>query len=374
MTTDAAPAPVLEDGAPPRRSPRRELGLAVVLVGGVLLAVVLGTGLGRNPRVVDSVLLDGPAPPLSGATLDGGNFVVAEQVDDGRSDEQIQQWFVDRYGPWILLSPSAGGLGWLAWLLPVVALGAGVLAAARRLGGHDPDIGEDDLRGAEAAARAAAEDALALPLTPAGERVEASLALLESVRKDRAGGVTDGRAEQRALRHVARALAGVGSQPQPRAGAPQRREAGSGLRWATVVGVFGAVLVGLLFVNVSRRDAGELLTGGFAERPAESEPRSAGLDDELSGLRRNVAANPDDARARVVLAVALLQRGAADEAQVEAQAVLAVKPDDADALLILGLAQTALEDPAAAATLRRFLDVAPADQPGRDIAEPILAP
>jgi cytochrome c-type biogenesis protein CcmH len=302
--------------------------------------------------------------------------IVAEQVDDGRSDEQIRQWFVDRYGPWILLSPSAGGLGWLAWLLPVVALGAGVLVAARRLGGDGPDIGEDDLRGAEAAARAAAADALALPLTPAGERVEASLALLESVRKDRVAGVTDGRAEQQALRHVARALAGVGSQSQPRAGTPQRQETGSRLRWATVVGIFGAVLVGLLFVNVSRRDAGELPTGTFAERPAEPEPelRSAGLDDELSGLRSDVAARPDDARARLVLAAALLQRGAADEAQVEAQAVLAVRPDNADALLILGLAQTALEDPTAAATLRRFLDVAPADHPGRDIAEPILAP
>ncbi len=79
MTTDhAPPAPVREDGAPPRRSPRRGLGLTVVLTIGALLAVVLGTGLGRNPRVVDSVLVDGPAPPLAGATLDGDNFDLAD--------------------------------------------------------------------------------------------------------------------------------------------------------------------------------------------------------------------------------------------------------------------------------------------------------
>lgn len=39
---------------------------------------MLGTGFGRDPSVVDSVLLDGPAPPLAGPTLDGGSFDLAD--------------------------------------------------------------------------------------------------------------------------------------------------------------------------------------------------------------------------------------------------------------------------------------------------------
>lgn len=56
------------------RPRRRWLGLSVVVMMGLLLAAVLGTGFGRDPRIVDSVLLDQLSPPLSGPTLDGNRF------------------------------------------------------------------------------------------------------------------------------------------------------------------------------------------------------------------------------------------------------------------------------------------------------------
>lgn len=58
--------------APPRRGRRRRLlwcaALAAVTAA---IAVVLGVGFGRDPSVVRSVLINKPAPPLYGTTLDG---------------------------------------------------------------------------------------------------------------------------------------------------------------------------------------------------------------------------------------------------------------------------------------------------------------
>lgn len=74
-----APRP---DAAAEARSPgrrRRWLWLGVLLAVAVGAAVVLGVGFGRDPTVVESVLLDEPAPPLSGRTLGGGSFDLAGQ-------------------------------------------------------------------------------------------------------------------------------------------------------------------------------------------------------------------------------------------------------------------------------------------------------
>lgn len=53
-----------------------KLGLIAAVV--VLAVGTLGGGFGRDPSVVESVLLEGPAPPLAGATLDGGSFDIAD--------------------------------------------------------------------------------------------------------------------------------------------------------------------------------------------------------------------------------------------------------------------------------------------------------
>jgi cytochrome c-type biogenesis protein CcmH/NrfF len=49
---------------------------------------------------------------------------IAEQLAAGRSAAQIRRHFVERYGPWILLSPSDP----LAWWLPAAALLAAAVA------------------------------------------------------------------------------------------------------------------------------------------------------------------------------------------------------------------------------------------------------
>ncbi len=60
---------------------------------------------------------------------------IAEQVQQGQTDEQIRRYYAAKYGEAILLTPSATGINALVWILPVVALAlaiAGLGIAFRR--------------------------------------------------------------------------------------------------------------------------------------------------------------------------------------------------------------------------------------------------
>ena len=56
--------------------------------------------------------------------------IVDEQLAQGRTEEQIKAFFVERYGPSVLLDPSRSGVGLILWLLPPVALLIAVSALA----------------------------------------------------------------------------------------------------------------------------------------------------------------------------------------------------------------------------------------------------
>ncbi|NOJ83737.1 cytochrome c-type biogenesis protein [Myxococcus xanthus] len=55
--------------------------------------------------------------------------MIRELVSEGKSDAEIVEYFVARYGEWVLLSPRAEGFNWFVWLGPVglVAVGAFVI-------------------------------------------------------------------------------------------------------------------------------------------------------------------------------------------------------------------------------------------------------
>jgi cytochrome c-type biogenesis protein CcmH len=59
---------------------------------------------------------------------------VRELVAEGYSEDQIQSYFIARYGEWVLLEPKIAE-NWLVWLAPVVLAAAGLLWAGRTLGG-----------------------------------------------------------------------------------------------------------------------------------------------------------------------------------------------------------------------------------------------
>ncbi len=67
-------------------------------------------------------IADSPAS-MARAQLDK----VRELVAEGKSDEEIYAYFIDRYGEWVLLEPTRGGLNVVLWLGPLALLGLGLL-------------------------------------------------------------------------------------------------------------------------------------------------------------------------------------------------------------------------------------------------------
>jgi cytochrome c-type biogenesis protein CcmH len=61
--------------------------------------------------------------------------LIREQLQEGKSPEQIKAYFVSKYGEWVLLAPTPKGFSLLVWVLPFVAAASGiflVIFATRR--------------------------------------------------------------------------------------------------------------------------------------------------------------------------------------------------------------------------------------------------
>lgn len=59
--------------------------------------------------------------------------IVSERVVSGESDAQIVEYFRARYGDWVVLDPPFRGATLFLWLMPLVALGAGIGLIASRV-------------------------------------------------------------------------------------------------------------------------------------------------------------------------------------------------------------------------------------------------
>lgn len=68
--------------------------------------------------------IDQSQNPLAGSMRE----IVAEKLTDGWTDRQIKNFFVERYGPSVLLEPPREGVSLAVWLLPPVAVAVAVLA------------------------------------------------------------------------------------------------------------------------------------------------------------------------------------------------------------------------------------------------------
>jgi cytochrome c-type biogenesis protein CcmH len=58
---------------------------------------------------------------------------VRELVSQGRSDQEVHDYFVARYGEWVLLQPKAEGVNLLVWLGPVALLLGGAYVISRQV-------------------------------------------------------------------------------------------------------------------------------------------------------------------------------------------------------------------------------------------------
>jgi len=81
---------------------------------------------------------------------------IAEMLAEGKTEDEIIQYFVDRYTEWILYEPPKRGLGLVVWLAPVIGLGIfgfglySYLRATSRRAAELEGISEEELARAEA--------------------------------------------------------------------------------------------------------------------------------------------------------------------------------------------------------------------------------
>ena len=122
--------------------PDRILRRSAWLLTLVLLAVTAGLLLARSAQSRDRAhdleerlrcptcqsvsVADSPSD-----TAQAMRDAVRQQVDAGRSDDEILGYFQDRYGRWVLLDPPARGTTLLLWALPALAVVVAALAVAR---------------------------------------------------------------------------------------------------------------------------------------------------------------------------------------------------------------------------------------------------
>jgi cytochrome c-type biogenesis protein CcmH len=108
-------------------------GALLALGALVALTVIRPAAPASRAEVARQIAADLRCPDCQGLSVadsSSGSAVeirrqIEAQLAAGRSPDQVRQSFVDRYGEWILLRPTA----WLAWLLPfaVVVVGAALL-------------------------------------------------------------------------------------------------------------------------------------------------------------------------------------------------------------------------------------------------------
>lgn len=57
--------------------------------------------------------------------------LIREKLSQGWSEAQIKQYFVDQYGDRVLATPPARGLNWLVYIIPPIAILAGIYVLFR---------------------------------------------------------------------------------------------------------------------------------------------------------------------------------------------------------------------------------------------------
>ena len=393
---------------------RRPTGLGLL----VLAAVLAGLGLlqAATPdrpatlqQRVDAVAATIRCPTCQGLSVqdspsvlaEGSRQIVEQQLREGRTPDQVRQYFVDRYGASALLSPDAAGPGLLAWLVPAAVLPLVAAVGWRRLRRPAHTVGAAGAVAGEAATVLASyrDGALHPDASAAGEQLREALLARLALDED---GLDDpqlrGMADRRVVVAGRRYTARRESVPSPRSSSSRGQLLPRGvLTGIAVVALLGAA-GGALAVGVRDRGAGDLPTGDLPGASAGTTPGLGELvaatqrrpDDPqawaalgqaydaaqrwapaLKAYDRALSLQPDDGV--VLLRASLLVRaGSPTEALPVLEQLVQRQPEDAQALLVLGLAQRAVGAPEAPATLRRFLRQAP-DTPPAEMVRQLLA-
>jgi cytochrome c-type biogenesis protein CcmH len=297
--------------------------LGVVLI----VTLVIGSGIlsskpptaAQRATSIDSVVRCPTCEDLSVAqsTAPAAQAVratVAQQISQGRTDQQIESYLVDRYGASIELDPPASGWSLLVWLLPLlggaIAVTALVVVLVRRRGAAGEEPGD------------MTADAAPAPEAVAERKRFLIQSLADADAEYLAGDLSDQdylALRQRDMRRLAGLSAGVpatgpaapvpatgggslalderepgpvDSDPEGTAGhppssrpAPRRRSRRSWLFLGGAVTAFGAALIVAVVMFAGARQPGQSITGTVAQSEQQQidESLAQAATDEDSG-------------------------------------------------------------------------------------------
>ncbi|MDK3257575.1 cytochrome c-type biogenesis protein CcmH [Blastococcus capsensis] len=378
---------------------RRAAGAAVVV--GVVVLAVLGLlraaapqGSPSIPEQVQAVAAGLRCPTCQGQSVADSASVLAasarqvieDQLREGRTPDQVRQYFVDRYGEQVLLSPDASGAGLLAWLLPALAVAAGGVFAWRwlhRARSAPAEPAEDAVGGAARRALAAHRAGALVPDdSPAGESLREAL-------DARLAAAEDDPADAEAVAGADRRLAAAVRRYRARETSARVRAPGAVLPRRVVTAGAAVVLLAAAGVGVGLavgdRGTGDPVTGdvpgaadpaaGVAALRAEAEARpqdpaawlalgraldrARQVDPAVEAYDRALALEPAADDVALLRGNVLVRAGRGAEALPAMRELAGRYPDDPDVLLVLGLAQEAAGAHEAIDTLSRFLELAP---------------
>lgn len=135
---------------------KARLGLLILLAAVAVSAPILSataassetvteTALDRHTRLIAEQLrclvCQGQSVADSNSGLaDDMRAIIREKLAQGWSDEQIREYFVARYGDYVLYQPPLETSTWVLWFGPLVLLGVGLTVLYRHLRGrvHQP--------------------------------------------------------------------------------------------------------------------------------------------------------------------------------------------------------------------------------------------
>ena len=342
--------------------------------------------------------------------------IVREQLQAGKSPEQIKDFFVSKYGEWVLLKPKTTGVSALLWILPYVVLVVGVVAALwfvrqrvvkKRTAeqGSTPapiseqartellrqDVERPDLEDSSAKAQLLRERArLRQELNDldfdfqSGKLSESDYAGLKQEIEKRATAVMQQIATLPSEPVVKPATVGRSSDTKSAAGAPPFR------RWQLIAGgtflmLFGLALGVMLTKSVrSRGSDNDTITGDFltGTTPASGEARAA-LDEgkqafekqefpkAIEAFKKVLAADPNNPEAHSYMGFILVQAGHGDGALMAFDKALSQAPNFPMALWGKGLVlyQDKKDYSGAREILERLLNLVPPGEERNEIVK-----
>ena len=112
--------------------------LAIVTVAALLFGALDDPGPRTNADRVYDLARTINCPQCQGQSVAESDVAIAREiradiaarVDAGEPDDAIRQVYIDRYGEWIVLTPSGEGLTSLVWVIPVVGVAAALVVLA----------------------------------------------------------------------------------------------------------------------------------------------------------------------------------------------------------------------------------------------------